>query len=251
MIANAVHRRAALRFLAGLAVALPAGAVTRSGPLPARPINAARLRRSLEGLSVFGRPAGGGFAAGVSRVAYSAADIAGRAFAIERMREAGLAPTIDAAGNIIARRPGADDLLKPILIGSHVDTVPGGGNFDGNLGAMAAIEVAHSLGEQRITTRHPLEVVIRSDEEGYTMGSAAAVGEAHPDSRDPVSQAGIAARAGLRRIGGDPDRLADARRAPGTTAAISNCTSSRAASSTGRGFRSAWSRVSSASINMT
>ena len=102
---------------------------------PAAPrVNAARLRQHLEELSVFGRPAGGTFADGVSRVAYSDADVAGRAYVMKLMEGAGLKPRIDAAGNIFGRRAGTEDSLPPVLFGSHIDSVPNGGNFDGDLG---------------------------------------------------------------------------------------------------------------------
>ena len=123
-------------------------------------INAARLRQSLEGLSVYGRPTGGTSADGVSRVAYSDADVAGRKYAMGLMRAAGLAPHVNAAGNITAVRPGSDASLKPILFGSHIDSVPSGGNFDGDLGSLSAIEVMHTLQDHNLTTRHPLQVVI-------------------------------------------------------------------------------------------
>src|ERR1044071_3932083 len=84
-------------------------------------INGARLRTHLEELSVFGRPAGGTFADGVSRVAYSDADVAGRAYVMKLMEAAGLKPRIDAAGNILARRDGSDNTLPPVLFGSHTD----------------------------------------------------------------------------------------------------------------------------------
>src|SRR5919109_3690511 len=148
--------------VAGLAAASVTSALTRRGfaetDLSELRIDAARLQQSLEGLSVYGRPAGGTFADGVSRVAYSDADIAGRQFAMDLMRAAGLAPRIDAAGNILAQREGSDDSLKPILFGSHIDSVPSGGNFDGDLGSMSAIEIVRTLTEHGITTRHPLEV---------------------------------------------------------------------------------------------
>src|ERR1700683_13455 len=87
-------------FLGSMALAsLARGATPR--------VNAARLRQHLEALSVFGRPAGGTFADGVSRVAYSDADVAGRRYAMSLMETAGLKPRIDAAGNMVARRPGA------------------------------------------------------------------------------------------------------------------------------------------------
>src|SRR5262245_32634191 len=110
-------------------------------------INATRLRQHLEELSVFGRPAGGTFADGVSRVAFSDADVAGRAYVMRLMEAAGLKPRIDAAGNILARRAGTDPSAVPVLFGSHIDSVPSGGNFDGDLGSLAAIEVIQSLNE--------------------------------------------------------------------------------------------------------
>src|SRR5690349_12820148 len=120
-------------------------------------VDAGRVRENLEGLSVFGRPAGGSFADGVSRVAYSDADVAGREYIMKLMRTAGLEPRIDTAGNIFGRRDGIDASLKPILFGSHIDSVPSGGNFDGDLGSLAAIEVIRVLKNNSVTTRHPLE----------------------------------------------------------------------------------------------
>jgi len=213
---NVINRRIMLQGLATLAATIPVRAVAKNPRIPARSINAARLQQALEGLSKFGRRAGGSFSDGVSRVAYSDADVASRAYAMELMRNAGLNPTIDAAGNLTGRRPGSDPSLKPIVMGSHIDSVPGGGNFDGDLGSMAAIEVIHTLKDQQIPTHHPIEVAIWSNEEGYTMGSAAAVGSVPAQFADPTSKAGIAAREGLQRIGGDPDRLESARRAPGS-----------------------------------
>jgi N-carbamoyl-L-amino-acid hydrolase len=123
-------------------------------------VNAARLQRSLEELSVFGRPAGGSFADGVSRIAYSDADVAGRRYVMDLMRAAGLDPKIDTAGNIRATRAGSHPSLKPIMFGSHIDSVPNGGNFDGDVGSMSAIEVIQTLQEAGVRTRHPLEVCI-------------------------------------------------------------------------------------------
>ena len=176
-------------------------------------INADRLRRSLEALSDFGRPTGGTFADGVSRVAYSDADVGGRKFAMDLLRDAGLNPRIDTAGNIFAQRVGSDSSLPPILFGSHIDSVPNGGNFDGDLGSMSAIEVVRTLKDRGITTRHPLEVVIWSNEEGGLMGSRAAAGELHEDELGRMFN-GIRLDDGLRKIGGDPARLAEARIKP-------------------------------------
>jgi beta-ureidopropionase / N-carbamoyl-L-amino-acid hydrolase len=175
-------------------------------------VNAARLQRSLEELSVFGRPAGGSFADGVSRIAYSDADVAGRRYVMDLMRAAGLDPKIDTAGNFRATRAGSHPSLKPIMFGSHIDSVPNGGNFDGDVGSMSAIEVIQTLQEGSVRTRHPLEVCIWSNEEGGTVGSHSVAGDLDPTALDRQFN-GIEARPGLIKIGGDPTRLAEARRA--------------------------------------
>ena len=176
-------------------------------------IDAARLQGSLEGLSVYGRAAGGTFADGVSRVAYSDADLAGRNYAMDLMRAAGVAPRIDAAGNISGFREGLDPSLPPILFGSHIDSVPGGGNFDGDLGSMAAIEVMHTLKDHRVRTRRPLRMYIWQNEEGGLIGSHAAFGDAFDLQREFN---GIRLVDGLRKIGGDPAKIQAARIAPGS-----------------------------------
>jgi N-carbamoyl-L-amino-acid hydrolase len=186
-------------------------------------INAARLRAHLEGLSVYGRPAGGTFADGVSRTAYSDADVAGRKYVIGLMRDAGLETKIDPAGNIWGRRPGVNyDAAKPIIIGSHIDSVKQGGNFDGDVGSLGAIEVMQTLNEQKAVTSHPLEVVVWTAEESNygagLSGSRAAAGAVQPGEMDRV-QDGVVKRDAVRKIGGDPDRIAEARLAPGSFAA--------------------------------
>ncbi len=171
-------------------------------------INAARLQQHLEELSVFGRPAGGTFADGVSRVAYSDADVAGRKYAMGLMRDAGLDPHIDTAGNISAVRPGSDPSLKPILFGSHIDSVPGGGNFDGDLGSLSAIEVVHTLNDHKLSTRHSLRVVIWQNEEGGLVGSHFAAGV--PVRLEPRVLRTLYHGRHCRKIGGDPNNLAQA-----------------------------------------
>lgn len=206
-------------FLATLSAAFAAFPLLSSaGGRQTRPVvrvDAQRLQRSLEELSVFGRPAGGTFADGVSRTAYSDADVAGRAYVMGLMRSAGLTPRIDAAGNILARRDGRDSKLKPILFGSHIDSVPQGGNFDGELGSIAAIEIVRTLNDHKIVTRHPLEVTIWSNEEGGTVGSTAtAVGL--PAATLERKFNGVRLLDGLQAIGGDAAQLKAARRVPGS-----------------------------------
>ncbi len=200
--------------------ALAVSALAERSQAAAPRINAARLRQRLEALSVFGRPPGGAFADGVSRVAYSDADVAGRRYVMSLMEAAGLKPRIDAAGNISALRAGSDASLPPVLFGSHIDSVPNGGNFDGDLGSLAAIEVVQSLNESAITTRRPLEVAIWCNEEGVAYnngvyGSRAAAGHLDPGELELVWNGVIKADA-IRKVGGNSDRIADARRKPGS-----------------------------------
>ncbi len=178
-------------------------------------INADRLLHSLEELSVFGRPAGGTFSDGVSRVAFTDADVAGRNYAMQLMRAFGMEPQIDPAGNIFGLRSGSDQDLKTILFGSHIDSVPSGGNFDGDLGSMSAIEVMHTLKEHGVTTRHPLRMVIWTDEENTFAGSGSAAGVLQPSDLSRVRN-GISLADGLRKLGGDPTRLAEAPLSPAT-----------------------------------
>lgn len=198
-----------------LLVASAAMAALPSAASPALRVNGDRLRTTLEGLSKFGRPEGGSFADGVSRTAYSDADIAGRAYAMGLMRDAGLNPVIDPAGNILGKRAGTVKDAKPIIIGSHIDSVRAGGNFDGDVGSMGALEVLRTLDDNRIKTRHPVEMAIWSNEEGGTCGSTAFAGRLPPDALDNKYY-GITLRDGLKRIGGDPDRLAQAARPAGS-----------------------------------
>jgi N-carbamoyl-L-amino-acid hydrolase len=199
-----------------------AGLVARRGAPFSSPralrVDAGRLRAHLEALSVFGRPAGGSFADGISRVGYSEADRDARAYLAGLMREADLEVRVDAAANLVGRRAGTDPTALPLLFGSHVDSVPGGGNFDGPLGTLAAIEVARVLAEQRVTTRHPLEAVVWTNEEGVAYGngldgSRAAAGELVPGELDQIWN-GIRKADAIRSLGGNPGRIAEARRAP-------------------------------------
>ena len=100
-------------------------------------MDGARIMQHLQALAEFGKNPQGG----VSRLAYTEADRQGREFAMRLMREAQLDVQIDAAGNIVGSRAGSDASLKPLLIGSHIDSVPEGGNYDGDVGSLSAIEV--------------------------------------------------------------------------------------------------------------
>ncbi len=212
-------RRAFLTSLATAALgAAVAGRRAFAQGLSAR-VDPVALRQRIEALSTFGRPSGGTFAEGVSRVAYSEADVAGREYVTTLMRTAGLNPRVDAAGNIFGRRPGTESSLPPILFGSHIDSVPNGGNFDGDLGSLAALGALEALAAANVRTRHPLEMVIWSAEEGVAFGrglngSRMVAGEVKASDMDAVWN-GITRADAIRKVGGDPARISDAIRPHG------------------------------------
>ncbi len=202
------------------AVPLGAGPLIRVAPLlawsrarPPAPARAdgARVNRWLALFDQIGRTAGG-----INRVAYSEHDLAGRAFTLDLFRQAGLTPRIDAAGNLIGRVEGTDRTLRPIVIGSHIDSVTDGGNFDGPLGSFGALEVARTLGEQGRRLRHPLEVVVWSNEEGGVIGSKLAVGDFKAVDIDTVARSGKTIREGIGLVGGNVAALEREARAPGS-----------------------------------
>jgi beta-ureidopropionase / N-carbamoyl-L-amino-acid hydrolase len=141
----------------------------------------------------------------------------GRVWLTRRFAEAGLQVRIDPAGNLIGRRMGGEPGLKAIVLGSHSDTVPSGGRFDGIAGVIAALETARSLKEAGAVLRHPLEVVdfLAEEPSEYGLscvGSRGMVGALEPSmltlkgpGNEPLADA-------LRRVGGDPSRLAEAKR---------------------------------------
>jgi hypothetical protein len=175
-----------------------------------------RMEQRIKALSEFGANEDGG----VDRVAFSEADIAGRAYIMDLMKGAGLETSVDTAGNIIGRREGSEPDLPPILFGSHIDSVPGGGNYDGDVGVIGAIEVIELLEARSVRTRHPLEVVVFSDEEGGLTGSRAMIGKMGDDTLSVMSHSGMTIGEGIRALGGDPDRLDLARREPGEVMAF-------------------------------
>ena len=166
-------------------------------------VNGQRIESRIFELAKFGKDANGhGY-----RVAYTKGDIEGRAWFMELMKKAGLDPTIDAAGNIIGKRKGKNPSLKPIGFGSHIDMVPDGGNYDGTLGSISALEIIEILNENNVVTEHPLEVIIFGNEEGGTIGSKAMVGGLTIDGLQQKSQSGLTMAEGIKAIGGNPDNI--------------------------------------------
>jgi len=134
------------------------------------------------------------------------------------MEEAGLQVRVDAVGNILGSRAGSAPGLAPLMLGSHIDSVPAGGNYDGPLGSLGAIEVARTLAEAGVEVRHPLEVVVFVNEEGGKTGSRVMAGALQPEELRLETASGFTIGEGIRRLGGDPDRLASARRREGEVA---------------------------------
>jgi len=166
-------------------------------------VNGKRIESRIFELAKFGKDSNGhGY-----RVAYTKGDIEGRAWFMELMKKAGLDPTIDAAGNIIGKRKGKNPSLKPIGFGSHIDMVPDGGNYDGTLGSISALEIIEILNENNVVTEHQLEVIIFGNEEGGTIGSKAMVGELTSDGLQQKSQSGLTMAEGIKAIGGNPDNI--------------------------------------------
>lgn len=129
-------------------------------------IDSDRLKDRLTEISAFGKNP----ERGISRLGFSDADVNARAWVLSKMRDAGLEVWVDAAANIHGCRMGKEPELPGILFGSHIDSVPEGGIFDGTLGSLGALEVMTTLGAEDRQTRHPLEMVIWADEEGVHFG---------------------------------------------------------------------------------
>ena len=140
-------------------------------------IDSDRLWGSLMELAKIGATAKGG----VRRLALTELDGQARDLFIRWCKDAGCTVTVDGIGNIFARRPGKDDRLPPIITGSHIDTQPSGGKFDGNYGVMSGLEILRTLNDHGVQTQAPIEVAVWTNEEGsrftpVMMGSGVFVG---------------------------------------------------------------------------
>lgn len=178
-------------------------------------INSQRLGQTLEALGTIGETP-----EGMQRVAFSPEDVRGRSYVTDLMRQAGLRLHVDSAGNIIGRRPGANSRLLPIGLGSHVDSVPNGGKYDGALGVLSAIEVVQTFNDLGIVTDHPLEVMVFTNEEGtsfnrWLLGSRAMAGLWEEGDFQAVDGKGIGIARHLQAIGGDVGKVAQAQRSQG------------------------------------
>lgn len=162
-----------------------------------------RLWRTLAEVSAFGETAAGG----LHRLAASSEDGAARDYLVSAVRALGCSVRVDAVGNIFARRPGSDPGAKAVLVGSHLDSQPMAGKYDGPYGVIAGLEVLATLHGHGIETRHPVEVVCWTNEEGARyapamMGSAYYAGKHKAaDLHALVDADGASLGDGLRAIG--------------------------------------------------
>lgn len=182
-------------------------------------VDADRLRRDIEQVAGFGATASGG----VDRPSFSAADRQVRAWLAEQAELAGLALRTDGIGNIFLRADGGGQ-GPPVWTGSHLDSVPDGGRFDGVLGSLAALEAARRLVEERVVLRRPVEVVIFADEEGsyhHLCGSTALVRDYRPDELAAMrGRDGDRLLDALAGLGFDPDPATRTAIAPGSVHAF-------------------------------
>jgi N-carbamoyl-L-amino-acid hydrolase len=125
-------------------------------------INGTRLWHSLMELARIGATEKGG----VKRLALTDLDRQGRDLVVQWAKAEGLAVTVDKIGNVFMRREGTNPSLPPVVTGSHIDTQPTGGKFDGNYGVLAGLEVVRTLNERGIRTEAPIEVAFWTNEEG-------------------------------------------------------------------------------------
>ncbi len=178
-------------------------------------VNGPRLNRSIAQLAQIGKLPGGG----VSRVAFTKADLLARQLVESWMVEAGMTVRIDAAGNIIGRYPGKREGAA-LATGSHIDTVPVGGHYDGVLGVLAGIEVVRVLHENNLCLEHPIETIVFTDEENTVIGCKAMAGNTVSDATYYHRSDGTSIETCLAQIGGDWSKIAQAKRHPQEIAAF-------------------------------
>ncbi|NES96419.1 MAG: Zn-dependent hydrolase [Desertifilum sp. SIO1I2] len=172
-------------------------------------VNSDRLNAYIDRLAKIGQQPSGS----ICRLAFTPEDLQARYLVQQWMVEAGMNVRIDAAGNLIGTYPGKVATAPALATGSHIDTVPSGGRFDGVLGVLAGIEVVRTLRDRQIHLNHPLEVIVFTDEESTMIGSQAMAGtvlQDAPERYQPSVEGTI--QTCLERIGGNWEAIATAKR---------------------------------------
>lgn len=183
-------------------------------------INQQRLQKRVEQLSQIGKIG----ETGVCRLALSQEDRAGVELVRSWMEEAGLQTRIDNLGNLIGRLAGADEAAPILMIGSHIDSQPYGGRFDGVIGVLGGLEVVQTMREQGVVPQQPIEVVAFCDEEGCRFqkglfGSWGILGRIEPEDLERTDKNGVSRRQALIEFGCDPERLEESKYAEGSIGA--------------------------------
>ncbi|WAH37147.1 M20 family metallo-hydrolase [Alicyclobacillus dauci] len=173
-------------------------------------ITASRIKERIELLGSIGESNGNG----VTRLALSKEDKEAQALVRSWMEQAGMEVRLDAAGNLVGRKAGLDPDAKPVVIGSHIDSVVNGGKYDGTIGVIGGIEVVQHLLEENIEAIHPIEVMVFCEEEGSRFqsglfGSRAVIGALAPGDLDLRDKHGISRREALMAFDLNPEEIPD------------------------------------------
>lgn len=184
--------------------------------------NLSRIRKDLENLACFNATP----EKGLTRFSLTPEDRGARDYLAGQLRQLDVNVYEDAAANLVGRREGADPSLPPVMIGSHFDSVRNGGNFDGQAGVVAALEILRCLEENNIRTAHPIEMIAMIEEEGGRFKSgvlasrAMALGLTLDELERHKDEDGISIAEAMTSFGFDPSRIAEARRNPGEVRAF-------------------------------
>ncbi len=177
-------------------------------------INQDRLMESIADLASIGALPNGG----VQRIAFSPEDMLARDLIQRWMCELGMQVRIDPAGNIIGRYPGRFEHVPALTTGSHIDTVPNAGHYDGTYGVLAGLEVVRTLCDRRHMLDHPLDLIVFADEERTMVGCKALSGNLGDDASPYRSADGESIESCLARVGGAWSQRAAARLTPAEVA---------------------------------
>ncbi len=171
-------------------------------------VNGDRLNQSIDQLAAIGKLENGG----VCRIAFTTEDLLARQLIQSWMIDAGMIVQIDAAGNLIGRYAGIRVDAAALATGSHIDTVPVGGRYDGCLGVLAGLEVVRTLNENKVRLIHPIEVIVFSDEERSVIGSKTMAGEIKESPEHYCRLDGTPIQPCLEKVGGNWEQIAQAKR---------------------------------------
>lgn len=180
-------------------------------------INATRLQQNFEAMSLVGKIG----ETGTNRPAHSPEEKKAFELAASWMQEAGMKTHIDNFGNLIGRIEGKDASLPVLMMGSHLDSQPYGGRFDGVAGVLCAIEVVKTLTENNVPHQRSIEVISFADEEGWRFnkglfGSKGILGKLEPGDDERADKDGITRRQALVDFGCDPSKYKESEYKPGS-----------------------------------